>query len=102
MVTPELLPNESMVFPHEKSKSEIYEGIAFTFCKAATIILIAGKFALPIAAGAAAVFYILAFVNGKKDTRCVLRIPILIALFWGFVAVLSLYLRLHPLVSTNP
>ena len=79
-----------------KTRGEVYEGIAFTFCKAATVILFAQKFALPIAAGAAAVFYILAEVNGKKDTRCILRVPLLIAAFWGAVALASLYLLLRP------
>jgi hypothetical protein len=82
--------------PQPKTKGEIYEGIAFTFCKAATIILFTQKFALPVAAGAAAVFYILAEVHGKKDTRCILRVPLLIAAFWGAIAAASLYLLLRP------
>jgi hypothetical protein len=83
--------------PRAKTKGEVYEGIAFTFCKAATIILLTQKFALPVAAGLAAVFYVLADLHGKKDTRCILKIPLLIAAFWGAVAVISLMgiLRLH-------
>ena len=76
-----------------KSKGEIFEGIAFTFCKAATIILIAQKFALPVASGLAAVFYILAYATGKKNTRCVLHWPLLIAGFWGVVCGISIYLK---------
>lgn len=79
-----------------QSKGEVYEGIAFTFCKAATIILITQRFALPVAAGAAAIFYVLADRHGKKDTHCALRIPLLIAAFWGAVSLVSLYLLVHP------
>ena len=71
--------------------------MAFTFCKAATIILLTQRFALPVASGAAAVFFILADLHGKKDTRCVLRAPLLIALFWGVVCLVSLYGTLRPL-----
>lgn len=76
--------------PREKTRGEVYEGIAFTFCKAATIILFTGPFALPIASGAAAVFYLLAHRAGKHDTRCILRRPLLIAVFWGITSVLSM------------
>jgi hypothetical protein len=78
-----------------KTKGEIYEGIAFTFCKAATIILLTQKFALPVAAGAAAIFYLLADRHGKKDTRCILKHPRLIAAFWGTICVASLLLMLR-------
>lgn len=82
-----------------KTKGEVYEGIAFTFCKAATIILIAQQFALPVAAGAAAVFYVLANLHGKKDTRCILKAPLLIAAFWGTVAIVSLVLTLRRMLA---
>jgi len=83
--------------PKTKTPGEIYEGIAFTFCKAATIILLTGRLALPVAAGAAAVFYVLAYRAGKDDTRCILKRPLLIATLWGAVSVASLYLIFHPL-----
>jgi hypothetical protein len=86
---------QSPVNPQRRIKGEIYESIAFTFCKAATIILLTQRFALPVAAGAAAVFYILVDVHGKKDTRCILKKPWLIAGFWGTVCVVSLYLILR-------
>jgi hypothetical protein len=75
-----------------------YESIAFTFCRAATIILIAQKFALPVAAGAAAIFYLLADRHGAKETRCFLRYPLLIAAFWGTVCLISLYKLLRPML----
>ena len=77
-----------------KTRGEIFESIAFTFCKAALIILLARQFALPVASGAAALFYVLAIVNGKKDTRCWARWPLAIAFFWAIVCGVSLYTRL--------
>lgn len=97
MSTHEPLQVEISVTPPVKTKGEIYEGIAFTFCKAATIILLTQKFALPVAAGAAAVFYILAHLNGKTDTRCILKMPLLIAAFWGTISLVSLYAILRPM-----
>jgi len=79
------------------TRGEAYERVAFTFCKAATIILLTQRFALPVASGAAAVFFVLADLHGKKDTRCVLRTPLLIALFWGVVCLVSLYAMFRPL-----
>lgn len=73
-----------------KTKGEKYESLAFTFCKAATLILLTGRLALPVAAGAAAVFYVLAFRNNKRDTRCVGQAPLVIAAFWSVVCVVSL------------
>ncbi|MEZ0325102.1 MAG: hypothetical protein ACAH95_04290 [Fimbriimonas sp.] len=85
-----------------KSKGQVYEGIAFQFCKIATVTLIAGRFALPVAAGACALFYVLAVVNGKKDTRCVLRYPLLIAFLWAIVCGVSLVLLFNPRLSIFP
>ena len=81
----------------EKTPGEVYEGIAFTFCKAATLILLTGHFALPVAAGGAAIFYALTYRAGKNDTRCVFKKPLFIAALWGVVSVVSLFLILRPL-----
>ena len=80
-----------------KTPGEVYEGIAFTFCKAATLILLTGRFALPVAAGATAFFYALTYRAGKNDTRCILKKPLFIAALWGVVSVVSLFLILRPL-----
>lgn len=76
----------------EKTKGEKYEGIAFQFCKIATVALIAGRFALPVAALCCAAFYGLALRNGKKDTRCVLRYPWVLIVFWGVIGIVALVL----------
>jgi type IV secretory pathway VirB3-like protein len=80
----------------QKTAGEKFESIGFTFCKAATIILITQRYALPVAAGLTAIFYVMAYVKGKHDTRCILRLPLLIAGFWGVVTAVSLYALLYP------
>jgi hypothetical protein len=72
-----------------------FEGIAFSFCKVATVALVFQKFTLPAAALLSAVFFLLAVFYGKKDTKCFLRYPLFIALFWVVVAAiwLVIYLR---------
>ena len=89
-------PNASIKTPAEK-----LEGIAFTFCKAATICAIAGRFAIPVAAGLSAAFYIAAFLKGKQDTRCILRIPLLVAGFWVFVAGLWIFAAMNPALGSR-
>ncbi len=97
MTTHEPLSDEAGA-PTARSKGEEYERLAFTFCKTATLVLLTHKFALPIAAGAAAVLYLLADRHGKKDTRCILKHPRLIALFWGIISVVSLFFILRPML----
>ncbi|MBX9685579.1 MAG: hypothetical protein K2X27_02685 [Candidatus Obscuribacterales bacterium] len=82
--------------PVLKTNGEKFEGIAFTFCKTAFIVLLTQKYALPIASGAAALFYALAFANGKRDTRCFLVWTPFIASFWSLVCVVSSYLIYNP------
>jgi hypothetical protein len=98
MSTQEESLTSAPVAPAARTQGEIYEGIAFTFCKAATIILLTQQFALPVAAGAAAIFYLLADRHGKKDTRCILKRPRLIAAFWGVIALASLFRIVYPML----
>lgn len=78
-----------------KPTGQKLESVAFSFCKAATVALVFQKFALPAAALLSAIFFVLAVIYGKKDTKCVLRYPLVIALFWLVVAIVWLvtYLR---------
>ncbi len=78
-----------------KTKGQQYESVAFNFCKASTIILITGKYALPVAAGAASILYLMAWLNGQRDTRCILGRPLVVSAFWGIVAAIWIYLRLR-------
>lgn len=61
----------------EPTRGEVFEGIAFQFCKVATVALLAGRWALPVSAGLGSVFFLLAHFSGKRDTRCFLRYPVL-------------------------
>ncbi len=82
-----------------RTPGETYEGLAFTFCKTAVIILFTQRFALAVAAGAAAVFYLLAYRHGQRTTRCVGRTPLLIAGFWSVVSAISIYVTVRPMVG---
>jgi hypothetical protein len=52
--------------PAPLTAGERYEKLAFTFCRAATIILLTQKFALIVAAGATSGLYLAAYFKGKK------------------------------------
>ena len=80
----------------EKTSAEKLEGIAFQFCKIATVSLIAGRYTLPVAAILCAALYVVAYVKGKRDSRCVLRYPLLIATVWAAVAAGWIALAVSP------
>ena len=69
------------------ARGAAFEKLAFTFCKIATFALLTGRFALPLAALGAALFFALAHFNGQRDTRCIGKHPLLIAAFWTAIAV---------------
>ena len=79
----------------ERSLGEQYEAAAFTFCKAGTLMLLLGNWALPVTAFMAALLYIQAHRSGCRVSRCVLKYPLLIGFFWSVVLVLTLYRRFH-------
>lgn len=91
-------PTSTCQTPTSKTQGEKFEGLAFTFCKAATIILLTQQFALPVASGAAALFYMLAYASGKTDTRCWFLFPPAIAGFWAIVCAISTYFCFNPIV----
>ncbi|MBX7133653.1 MAG: hypothetical protein K1X67_13340 [Fimbriimonadaceae bacterium] len=74
-----------------RSSAAKLEGLAFTFCKAGTLVLLTGRFALPVISLLACVFFVLAYVAGQKESRCVLRYPLVIAGFWACVFALSVW-----------
>jgi hypothetical protein len=80
----------------EPTSGEKFEKVAFQFCKIATVALICGRYTLPVAATLATALYITAFVQGKRDTRCILRYPLLIAAFWGSVATVAWIVTVNP------
>ncbi len=85
-----------------KSKGEKFESIAFNFCKAATIALFTGRFTLPIAAGMATIFFLLAEFNGVHNSRCILKRPLVIACFWGWICAAWLFFYFVPVKLPLP
>jgi hypothetical protein len=81
---------------------KLWEGWAFTFCKAAFLVLICtGKFALLILSGLAMICYIIAALLGVKEWRCWAKPP-WVTLFWAVVFSVELLRHLgywNPLVS---
>lgn len=71
-----------MIEPGYDESANRTERLAFTYCKIATFSLIAGRFALPLAAVLTAGLYFLAWRKGKRESRCYLRYPLLIAVWW--------------------
>lgn len=65
-----------------RTRGETFERTAFTLCKIATFTLLFGRYALPLAATGAAVFFVLAYRSGQRETRCIGKHPLLIAAFW--------------------
>ena len=61
-----------------------YEGWAFTFCKAAFLVLLLQRHALLVLSGLATLFYVLASLSGVREWRCWAKPPY-VTLFWGAV-----------------
>lgn len=80
------------------TSGEKFEKTAFQFCKIATVALLCGRFTLPIAASLASILYLCAHFQGKRDTRCILRYPLLIAAFWGIIAIIAWIVIINPSV----
>jgi hypothetical protein len=83
-----------------KTRGEIFEGIAFTFCKAATAVIFitllsSERFVIPFIALLTATYYALAWLSGKRDTRCLLRFPWLIIGVYGLIGIGSLVMALR-------
>ncbi|MCC7479763.1 hypothetical protein IT575_15080 [bacterium] len=88
--TPQSFPAAAQTGQQSPDLGRKYEGIAFTFCKASTLAilaqLIAGpKYILPLIAIGTAIWYAVALLHGQKTTRCLLRVPLLIIAFWTLI-----------------
>ena len=76
-------------------QGEKFEGWAFTFCKAAFLVLLCGRFSLLILSGLATLFYLLAAARGVKQWRCWAKPP-WVTLLWAIVFVGDLWLTFAP------
>ena len=74
--------------------------LAFAYCKIATFSLLAGRFTLPLAALLSASFFIISYVQGKKDTKCYLRYPLMAVGFW--LVILAIWIGLHIFPNLAP
>ncbi len=74
---------------HERG-SEI-EGYAFTFCKAAFLALLFGRYAVLTLSIAAAVLYVAAYGYGVREWRCWAKPP-WVVIFFAAVAAVQAYL----------
>lgn len=84
-----------MNFRSPEPASERFGRLAFAYCKIATVSLIAGRFALPVAAFLSALFFVVSYVRGKKDTKCYLQNPLLAAGFWIVILVAWVLTQLY-------
>ena len=71
----------------QKSTGDKLESLAFQFCKIATVALLAGRYTLLIAASLSSILFVWAYFKGKRESRCFLRYPLLIAGLWAIGAV---------------
>ncbi len=69
-----------------QQRGKAIEGYAFTFCKAAFLVLIFGRWSLLALSGLAAVLYIAAQAMGVKSWRCWAKPP-WVTIFWAVVFV---------------
>ncbi len=81
---------------HQQGKQ--FEGYAFTFCKAAFLVLIFQKYALLALSGLATLFYLLALSKGIKEWRCWAKPP-WVVIFWAAVFFWQAH---HHIISQAP
>lgn len=66
------------------------EGWAFTFCKAAFLALLCGKYAVLVLSLAAVVLYSVAYFKGVREWRCWAKPP-WVVIFFLAVAIVQIY-----------
>ena len=71
-----------------------YEGWAFTFCKAAFLVLVFRRYSLLALYGLSVVFYVLATLKGVRDWHCWAK-PSWVTIFWAVVFAEQLYAGCH-------
>jgi glucan phosphoethanolaminetransferase (alkaline phosphatase superfamily) len=72
------------------------EGYAFTFCKAAFLALLFGKFAVLALSVIAVVLYVVAYANGVREWRCWVKPPWVVIFFILVAAAQAYMLFWHP------
>lgn len=72
------------------------EGYAFTFCKAAFLALLFGKFAVLALSTAAVILYVAAYALGVRQWRCWVKPPWVVIFYAGIAALQAYLLFWHP------
>jgi hypothetical protein len=83
---------------NRQQQGQTWEGYAFTFCKAAFLVLLFQQYALLALSGLATLFYLLAAWRGVTRWRCWAKPP-WVTLFWGGIfawQVWAVWHSLHP------
>ena len=77
--------------PYERQrKGEQFEGWAFTFCKAAFLVLLFQRYSLLILSGLSAAFYLLASTHGITKWKCWAKPP-WVTVFWAAIFFSQVY-----------
>ncbi len=77
--------------PKDAGQKDAWESLAFQFCKIATFALVFQKYTFFAATVLAALTYWYVFLRGVKTTRCVLKKPLIVAIFWTLIAPIAAY-----------
>jgi len=80
-----------------QQQGQKFEGWAFTFCKAAFLVLIFQRFSLLALSGLATLFYLLAAWKGVTHWRCWAKPP-WVTLFWAAIFGWQVWATIHPLL----
>jgi hypothetical protein len=80
-------------FDRQRQNRQI-EGWAFTFCKAAFLVLIFERFSLLALSGLAALFYAVAQARGNTEWRCWAKPP-WVTLFWAGIFASQVWLLIR-------
>lgn len=83
--------------PYDRLRQEkAFEGYAFTFCKAAFLALIFGRYALLALSGLSTLFYVLAAMRGVTEWRCWAKPP-WVTVFWAGICAWQSWRLVHGL-----
>jgi hypothetical protein len=78
-----------------QKQGRVYEGYAFTFCKAALLALIFQRYTLLAVSGLSTLFYILASLKGIKEFHCWAKPP-WVTIFWGMIFIEQCVTMFYP------
>ena len=77
---------ENAALDPRRQRGEMVEGLAFTFCKAAFLALLFGRYTLLATAGIATALYLYALASGVREWRCFIKPPWVVIAMGGIAA----------------